>query len=487
MAGLLKYLDRDPGAVYGDILPYAKDQTSGDVRVAMPNMVREPLTGLLGLMENAGKAVRGEPWEMTAEHVASLPALASPIGAATVPVGTLGMFAGRRARTADLAALARAETMAAKGADRKSILDETGWFQDVDGQWKFEIPDDAATVGTWAGDRFEDAGEAAGKLPAVLWHAPLYDAYPELRGVGAQLWKGRRRAGSYEPNPYFRTAADDGFAAAAPGTVTAIAPNERDLKNILLHEAQHAVQDMEGFATGASPEEMARLYAAAQWQARSGAPGGAEDLTRFGRVEEVPGYERDLYLRNAGEAEARNVEAREFMDAADRRRLPPWQTLDVPEDSLIVQFGARPAAAEPGPWQDILASRDTLWKQADEAGARGDFDAEDALVDQALSIYERAAADLAAQARVTLRHPTEQKGALITPEFDGSGRWRATWFDDRGFSGDSPRPTKEAAIEEALRMGYTAPDGGLFGLLSGSQRFIDGNAATDEMRRLNAR
>jgi len=53
-------------------------------------------------------------------------------------------FAGVNAKTADKAALARAQNMEAEGASRDDIWDATGWFKGVDGKWRFEIDDSGA-------------------------------------------------------------------------------------------------------------------------------------------------------------------------------------------------------------------------------------------------------------------------------------------------------------------------------------------------------
>lgn len=63
-------------------------------------------------------------------------------GLAARPAGGTGMFAGRLAKTADQEALARAERLAAEGADRNAIWNETGWFQGPDQKWRFEIDAD---------------------------------------------------------------------------------------------------------------------------------------------------------------------------------------------------------------------------------------------------------------------------------------------------------------------------------------------------------
>lgn len=57
------------------------------------------------------------------------------------------------------------------------------------------------------------------------------------------------------------------------------------------------------------------------------------------QMESRPATAFDAYQRLAGEAEARNVEARRSFTADQRRATPPWQTLDVPEDELIALGG----------------------------------------------------------------------------------------------------------------------------------------------------
>lgn len=52
---------------------------------------------------------------------------------------------------------------------------------------------------------------------------------------------------------------------------------------------------------------------------------------------EAQAYQK--YKRLAGEAEARNVEARQKLTPEERRQIPPWKTLDVPESEMIVRTG----------------------------------------------------------------------------------------------------------------------------------------------------
>lgn len=60
--------------------------------------------------------------------------------------------AGIGARTADSAALRRAEALEKSGTDNETIRQETGWYRGMDGQWRFEIDDSGAA--------FSRSGEA---------------------------------------------------------------------------------------------------------------------------------------------------------------------------------------------------------------------------------------------------------------------------------------------------------------------------------------
>ena len=56
-------------------------------------------------------------------------------------LGTRFAFAGQNAETADVAALDEAKRLLKDGADSETVRQETGWFQGMDGKWRFEIDD----------------------------------------------------------------------------------------------------------------------------------------------------------------------------------------------------------------------------------------------------------------------------------------------------------------------------------------------------------
>ncbi len=289
-----------------------------------------------------------------------------------------GIFAGTGAKTANKLALQKAQEMTAKSANRDKVWKETGWFKDVDGQWKYEIDDSGAKIDQKLG------GETVG---ANLKHDDLYRAYPGLKrakmhhmgdpyDVGGGAWRdpGPTRYGELLLRP----------DKIASGT-----------KSTTLHELQHAIQGREKFAKGGSPEaftmsEKKQKEGMKHLEFAIGSRRWIEYKNRFGdkdglgwvdfrkiyksnmgkypskevrdATSHIPPYAQDdlhkqlmdlelnisqalqdaqdplrSYYRLAGEAEARNVQTRMGLTPVDRMAKPPWATLDVPEDELLVR------------------------------------------------------------------------------------------------------------------------------------------------------
>lgn len=195
--------------------------------------------------------------------------------------------AGIGARTADSAALRRAEALEKSGTDNETIRQETGWYRGMDGQWRFEIDDSGATFSRTGeaqysadnadyarytqlmnrmltGDLSEaehaellgldkkngstkkelarriDEGNAT--LRDILQHNALFEAYPEIAETKvkfADMPSGT--AGSY--NRETNTITLD----------TKLKYDANDALDALMHEVQHRVQAAEGFASGTNP------------------------------------------------------------------------------------------------------------------------------------------------------------------------------------------------------------------------------------------
>ena len=226
-------------------------------------------------------------------------------------------FGGENAQRADLEALDRAQDMERRGVAMENIFRETGWYTGADGKWRFEIDDSGmeydpsgdlqgAVSRQWAMEdleaaredlfgsitkeqadmvraynRAEIAGDTAeqqrlydeltstefgflfetyadalqranaaknnpqgGTLADYINHPELFANYPQLRQAGLQftdLSDGTR--GRY--NTEIHTITLDNSLRSSP-------------EDTLVHEIQHAIQNAEGFAGGASPEYWAR-------------------------------------------------------------------------------------------------------------------------------------------------------------------------------------------------------------------------------------
>jgi hypothetical protein len=236
------------------------------------------------------------------------------------PKNTTFMFAGPTAKTADHAALAKAEEMAASGASRDDIWNETGWFKGTDGKWRFEIDD--STAGLKNDEQFIAEfgplkGQAVNRFEG-LDHPGLKEAYPWLTdefSFAGDYAPGRPTLGLFSPRNNRME-------------VTAGSPDEA--RSVALHEHQHAVQRKEGFPLGANTDQdpPGSYELRQEWLAKN--PGkqlSAGDLY---------GFQEEAYRRNAGEVEARNVQARMNMTPEERRRIAPWFTQDVPDELQII-------------------------------------------------------------------------------------------------------------------------------------------------------
>ncbi len=145
-------------------------------------------------------------------------------------------FAGRKANIAGQAQLGEALDRLQRGDDPEQVRDETGWHIGTDGEPRFEIHDHMAEL-TEAMDQLKPGDKA--KLGDVLSHPRLFSAYPFLKDLKV----------TRDPDPGSRGWYYKGSINVSPG----LSPH--DTLSVLLHEVQHAVQEHEGFARGANPDE----------------------------------------------------------------------------------------------------------------------------------------------------------------------------------------------------------------------------------------
>lgn len=231
---------------------------------------------------------------------------------------TSKIFAGINSKTADKAKMMRAMRLEQEGLPREEIHAQTGWFRGPDKKWRYEIDDSEATA--WGFAKDDKSMKAAGapaesmkyeiirregslRYPDVLKHDKLYEAYPDLKkGFANTIPSGGDMRGQM-----------DQF-----GTIS-VADNLRpkEVRSTFLHELQHRIQQEEGFTRGTNPFAMDRAI------------GQSPELAKRWNGD---GYQ--MYKHNAGEAEARLVQTRKDLTAAERKKRPPWLDYDVKEPDL---------------------------------------------------------------------------------------------------------------------------------------------------------
>ena len=257
---------------------------------------------------------------------------------------------------------------------------------------------------------FQFEGFNALPLGVVMDHPKLFAAYPALRDIMVQVDSTLGNGATFAEMEYV-----DGTT----GKVIKIGnPRAANVDNVLLHEIQHGIQSIEGFATGGSPNSNQKSYEAQLSNELSGLiasdgrlesayrefeknqnameqafeagqefdadavqrsedsltalPQGKKVLDLYfslaGLASEASAGSvmRDRYKRLAGEVEARNTQARQRMTDADRRVTPPSATADVPDSNVIVVMNGREMAMAPMPAN--AASMEFLRSQLDALG-----------------------------------------------------------------------------------------------------------------------
>lgn len=324
-------------------------------------------------------------------------------------------YAGRDAGNADLEALHEAERYEMQNVDAETIRQKTGWFRGADGKWRWEIDDSGAETDTkWGFLRNPDAkryNELFEKaylydtataedlnelqildknlkgvrksplyLDEIVRHDKLFEAYPALRDVKVRFEANTgNKEGSYHPE-------ENEFVLR-----TGLKLEPEKLKNTLIHEIQHAIQEQEGFARGTNPgywdemiqsgysrrkndgrierarQEYHRIFDSAPEEFKDkvrrinrarldGDYDAAEtvvdelydseyadlwsqlDMAEFewrsDRGEELNAY--DLYRDTAGEIEARDAAARRGLTAEERRGRKP----DTGDENTVFADGS---------------------------------------------------------------------------------------------------------------------------------------------------
>ena len=403
-------LDRDPSVAYrGGLLPYLVRTVTdpGDditeyeqLEWAGPGLLYDPMRNMArtgAMLAGAAPVDEGVVTQTIFDAPLIGGLLAGAAGA--VPKGAvLGAFAGRGAATADTRALGKAMSMEGRGASRDEIWDETGrmgqhWYKDVDGEWKFEVPDDTAKLSL----KPIPSGETP-NVSDLLQHPYLFEAYPspatsyreladEMRKVGSTIdyYKvTKQNSGKQGYEEFTPEMADElpklekrykdlgrarrnfvqgigdidvsgGFSVDARGSYS---PNIDTIYNYVdrqtrpdqykstqLHELQHAIQEREGFAKGGSPQSMANQVISPAWRRWHDSQDVIEEMRIIKESPEYRKEQRELELvwRKEYAPKLEELEASELKGKTAQEREAYYPLVD----KLFADFDAYKAGKEP--------------------------------------------------------------------------------------------------------------------------------------------
>ena len=237
-------------------------------------------------------------------------------------------FGGVKSKTHSFEALEQAIRLDDIGkATSEEIRQQTGWFRGYDGKWRYEINDrdmEIDTRGKFSSNpdvrrytelvdkvyfdmtateteteelkslekSLEGVSVEPKTLSELIKHDELFAAYPQLKDIPVYFTDIDIR-GAY--NPVFKEIV----------LQKSLKLDKVKLSKTLVHEIQHAIQDIEGFASGSNPE---------YWQ----------DVG-------IPESEiREYYEKTAGEIEARDSAQRSWRtDEARKEKRPDIDRTDV--------------------------------------------------------------------------------------------------------------------------------------------------------------
>jgi len=262
-----------------------------------------------------------------------------------------------------------AREMETAGKSAKEIKLATGWERGTDGKWRYDLPDKGFKIN----EPKVGNEPVRGKLSDFVEHPALFKAYPELKDLEMVFY----REGQLEPYKDNLEAYNDGkeiginttrLSRGHMGGIfgnTRLVNNDtpRDngllLKEKVIHEAQHAIQRLEGFTGGTSRSNSGAIEY--RQERIDKAKDDIKFLTEFAqnstgknkldaersirklkeRISKLESGELDYeYYKNAaGEVEARNASKRMAMTDEERKQNPISSTEDVARESQVLITG----------------------------------------------------------------------------------------------------------------------------------------------------
>jgi len=236
-----------------------------------------------------------------------------------------GTIAGSGSKTADTMARMKAAVLEAKGTPPEDIIKQTGWWRGPDGRMRYEIPD----TGMKLADRDWTYGET-GRLPDFIEHPELYKAYPHLNDINFKVAdKGFPYLGGFNPVTNELTINPDKIKGGDQGIL-----------DVVSHELQHAVQNLEGFDKGSNPDK-ALDDALLSLKGKMREAAVAKDDTQLqGLLKLYSDIQNNalkfgeyMYQRSPGEVEANTVMSRRQLPDDLRKNVSPLESQKILEGS----------------------------------------------------------------------------------------------------------------------------------------------------------
>ena len=353
-----------------------------------------------------------------------------------------------------------------KKDERLKIKLATGWEKGADGKWRYEAADlpeiDLARLKKSNPEYKADEEKPKPKyLPVRLADLftkkagktiPLFTAYPWLKDLTVQYGasigrtRGQLMANRADPHKFIVRISEDNR------------PDAEGVRKTLIHELQHAIQNIEGFARGGDSETMERLFLKKFADARDEARGWNEHYYALLRK-----HDRWIAIayQNYPRTHVRHQEA-----AAEIEANPDWAKLEEerkefrrkwghdPKYFIDSDWGALRKAVKTG-FQDYrklageVEARNAAQRTSDNAGTLLS-DTED--VARKSQIVRFSIASLLDEERQRL----EAKGGKLLLGFHGTQRGRFTVFDQS--KNDFGQPGFYFAKDRDTAMTYSSPE-----------------------------
>lgn len=263
--------------------------------------------------------------------------------------------------------LAVAREMEEAKKDAKTIKMATGWERGSDGKWRYEVEDiDISETEKKLSNRLadDDRPHEEKRASAIVYSdeiSSIVNAYPEWNvDIMVNVGEMYDNTGVYKPG-YEGDEYHFGYSPSIEINAKSVA----DVRRLLAHEIQHAIQEIEGFAEGGNLStvnekiEDVKYYLGINKNVsinnlvsylENGLQTPQQDkaLTKLANeagYENAVDYVKSLnplkyYRRLSGEVEARNVESRLSMSEEERRASLAAETEDVERADQIFLNGA---------------------------------------------------------------------------------------------------------------------------------------------------